>query len=101
MPTYEYRCQDCGYEFEEFQPISDPPILVCPSCNGRTKRLISGGAGLLFKGSGFYITDHRTSSYKADAAKDNGGISSPSSGSKTDKSNSGTGKTAASKPGKS
>lgn len=70
MPTYEYRCSDCGYEFEQFQSISDAPILVCPECGGKTERVISGGAGLIFKGSGFYITDHRNSQYKSDAAKD-------------------------------
>ena len=86
MPTYEYRCNDCGHEFEEFQSISAAPILTCPSCNGNTERLISGGAGLLFKGSGFYITDYRKSSYKADAAKDTSGSSSSSTGSSSKKS---------------
>lgn len=85
MPTYEYRCTDCGHEFEEFQAISAPPIIICPSCGGRTERVISGGAGLIFKGSGFYITDHRNSKYKSDAAKDGSGISKPSSSSDTSK----------------
>lgn len=83
MPTYEYQCTACGYKFEEFQSISAAPITVCPECNGKTERLISGGAGLLFKGSGFYITDYRKSSYQKDAAKDSGGAASIS-GSKTD-----------------
>ncbi len=78
MPTYEYRCTDCGHEFEEFQPISDPPITICPKCDGKTERVITGGAGLIFKGSGFYITDYRNSKYKADASKDKSGITSPS-----------------------
>ena len=82
MPTYEYRCNDCQHEFEEFQSISDPPITICPACGGKTERLITGGAGLIFKGSGFYITDYRNSKYKADAAKDSSGITKPS----TDKS---------------
>ncbi|NIP43798.1 MAG: zinc ribbon domain-containing protein, partial [candidate division Zixibacteria bacterium] len=56
MPTYQYQCTECSYEFEEFQMISDKPIETCPECGGKVKRLISGGAGLLFKGSGFYIT---------------------------------------------
>ncbi|UCE23201.1 MAG: zinc ribbon domain-containing protein [Candidatus Zixiibacteriota bacterium] len=70
MPTYQYRCSDCDHEFEEFQAISDPPITICPSCNGKTERVISGGAGLIFKGSGFYITDYRSKDYKAQADKD-------------------------------
>ncbi|RKX21084.1 MAG: zinc ribbon domain-containing protein [Candidatus Zixiibacteriota bacterium] len=70
MPTYQYRCLDCGDEFEEFQSIIDPPLKTCKKCNGKLQRLISGGAGFLFKGSGFYITDHRSSNYKKDAAKD-------------------------------
>lgn len=70
MPTYQYRCQDCGHEFEEFQSMTEDAISVCPQCKGKTRRLISGGAGLLFKGSGFYITDYRSSGYKADQKKD-------------------------------
>lgn len=78
MPTYQYRCTECEHEFEEFQSISDPPITVCPECGGRTQRVISGGAGLIFKGSGFYITDYRNSKYKKDASADSPGISKPS-----------------------
>ena len=78
MPTYEYKCSDCGHEFEEFQSISDPPITICPQCDGRTERVITGGAGLIFKGSGFYITDYRNSKYKADANKDKSSIATPS-----------------------
>ncbi len=59
MPTYEYICKDCGYEFEEFQSISAEPISICPNCKGRVERKISAGAGLVFKGSGFYITDYK------------------------------------------
>lgn len=70
MPTYHYRCDDCAHEFEEFQPISEPPIEVCPACGFRTRRVISGGAGLLFKGNGFYITDYRSDSYKKAADRD-------------------------------
>lgn len=81
MPTYQYRCSKCGHEFEEFQSMTDEPITVCPKCHGRTRRLITGGSGLLFKGSGFYITDYRSSQYKADQKKE----SSASSGSTTDK----------------
>ena len=70
MPTYEYKCLECGEVFEEFQKITDPPITVCKRCGGEVKRLISGGSGLLFKGSGFYITDYRSDSYKKEASKD-------------------------------
>jgi putative FmdB family regulatory protein len=75
MPTYEYECIDCSYLFEEFQRISDPAILICPNCKGKTRRLISGGSGFLFKGSGFYITENRSQNYKASAEKDKEPIS--------------------------
>jgi putative FmdB family regulatory protein len=83
MPTYEYKCAACGYEFERFQSIKAPPIKKCPECGkSKVKRLIGMGAGLLFKGSGFYITDYRGESYnkaaKADAAPASGGESKPS-----------------------
>jgi len=73
MPTYEYQCTACGHAFEKFQSIKAAPIKKCPQCGkSRVKRLIGMGAGLLFKGSGFYITDYRGDSYskaaKADAA---------------------------------
>lgn len=84
MPTYEYVCSKCGHEFEKFQSIKDAPLKVCPKelCNmkrwgkGKVKRAIGAGAGLLFKGSGFYITDYRSENYKAAAKKD----TAPSSG---------------------
>ena len=59
MPTYWYRCQSCKHEFEEFQKISDPPVRDCPECGGVVMRVITGGAGLIFKGTGFYITDYK------------------------------------------
>ena len=59
MPTYEYYCTECRFEFEEFQSIASEPIQKCPKCNGRVERKISGGSGLIFKGSGFYITDYK------------------------------------------
>ena len=59
MPTYEYRCQKCGHEFEELQKITAPPLTQCPVCHHKAlKRIIRGGAGLIFKGDGFYITDY-------------------------------------------
>lgn len=64
MPTYDYMCLDCCYKFEAFQKITDSPLKVCSKCNGRVKRLISGGAGLLFRGKDFYITENRSEEYK-------------------------------------
>ena len=71
MPTYEYACEACEHRFEHFQGMAESALRKCPAC-GRSKlqRLISGGAGFLFKGSGFYITDYRSDSYKQDAKKD-------------------------------
>ena len=70
MPTYQYRCSECHHEFEEFQSMNDKPLKTCPVCGGKVERVISGGAGIIFKGSGFYITDHRSEKYLKDAAKD-------------------------------
>lgn len=79
MPTYEYRCTACATEFEKFQRMSDEPVAECPGCGASAERLLSAGAGLLFKGSGFYITDYRSDSYKK-AAKSEAGSSSKSDG---------------------
>ena len=87
MPTYEYICEKCGHEFEAFQSISARPLRICPetSCarkkwgRGRVKRKISAGAGLLFKGSGFYITDYRSEGYKQ-AAKTEAAPAKPAGG---------------------
>ena len=65
MPTYEYECQKCGHHFELFQSITAEPVKDCPKCQGPVQKLISGGGGLLFKGSGFYTTDYRSSEYKS------------------------------------
>ena len=64
MPTYDYKCKKCGIIFEKFQSMNDEQVKTCPDCGGEVERLISGGAGLIFKGSGFYITDYRKDSYK-------------------------------------
>jgi len=80
MPTYEYACEKCGHEFEFSQSISAPTLKICPpeACagkkwgRGRVKKKISAGAGLLFKGSGFYITDYRSKNYTEAAKKDSG-----------------------------
>ena len=70
MPTYEYKCLECDNRFEQFQGINAPAIEECPECSGKVKRLIGAGAGLIFKGSGFYITDYRSDGYKESAKKD-------------------------------
>lgn len=65
MPTYDYRCNACEHQWEEFQPITAKPKRKCPECGKlKAKRLIGTGAGVIFKGSGFYQTDYRSSSYK-------------------------------------
>lgn len=69
MPTYEYACAKCGHRFEEFQSMSAAPLTRCPKCGKKSlKRLVGGGAGLIFKGSGFYITDYK----KGPAPKEGG-----------------------------
>jgi putative FmdB family regulatory protein len=96
MPTYEYVCAKCGHQFEQFQSISAKPLITCPetACTqkrwgkGKVKRAISGGAGLLFKGSGFYITDYRSDKYKEAAKKDSAPATSSSSDGKSSKSES-------------
>ena len=78
MPTYEYICEKCGHQFEKFQSISAKALTVCPEAacaqkpwgRGKVKRAITGGGGLLFKGSGFYTTDYRSEKYKEAAKKD-------------------------------
>jgi putative FmdB family regulatory protein len=57
MPTYGYECKSCGHTFDVFQSMSDEPIKVCPACGKEVRRLINGGSGIIFKGSGFYVTD--------------------------------------------
>lgn len=71
MPTYDYRCNACGHEFELFQGITESKKRKCPKCGKlKLERLFGTGAGVLFKGSGFYETDYRSSSYKEAAEKD-------------------------------
>jgi putative FmdB family regulatory protein len=91
MPTYEYVCEKCGHQFEKFQPISAAPLTVCPQdlCHqrkwgkGKVKRAIGAGAGLIFKGSGFYITDYRSDKYKEAAKKDSSAPAKSSSSSES------------------
>jgi|SRR5688500_19689382 putative FmdB family regulatory protein len=94
MPTYEYRCQK-GHEFEVFQRMSEPPVEKCVQCGAPAERKLSAGAGVLFKGSGFYITDYRSDSYKKAAEADKGG------GTSTSSSSSGESASKKSDPGKS
>ena len=78
MPTYGYVCGSCGYEFDEFQSITAKPLRKCPECKKLAlKRLIGTGAGIIFKGSGFYETDYRSDSYKKAAEKDSGSKTKP------------------------
>ncbi|MBI1871187.1 MAG: zinc ribbon domain-containing protein [Chlamydiae bacterium] len=70
MPTYEYKCSRCHKVFEKFQRMTERPLRTCPSCKGRVKRLLGTGAGIIFKGSGFYSTDYRSESYKTSAKKE-------------------------------
>ncbi len=86
MPTYEYACEKCGHNFEKFQSMKDDALTVCPKdlCGkktwgkGKLKRLMGSGAGLIFKGSGFYITDYRSEGYKQAAKADTGSSASSS-----------------------
>ncbi|WP_437193494.1 FmdB family zinc ribbon protein [Planctomicrobium sp. SH527] len=73
MPTYDYECKTCEHKWEEFQSIKAAPLKKCPECGKNSAtRLIGTGAGILFKGDGFYITDYRSESYKKAAAADSG-----------------------------
>ena len=84
MPTYEYQCDACGNRFEKFQSMTAAPIKKCPRCGkNKVRRLVSAGAGIIFKGSGFYITDYRDQSYKDKAKAESG---SADGASKTEKS---------------
>lgn len=93
MPTYDYQCEKCHKTFEVFQSMKDPVFTTCPKelCQkktwgkGKVKRLLGAGAGLIFKGSGFYITDYRSEGYKASAKSDSGAGSTESKGGETKK----------------
>jgi putative FmdB family regulatory protein len=80
MPTYEYECLTCGHQFEVVQSMKDPHLTDCPQpgCGGKVRRKIGRGAGIIFKGSGFYQTDYRSDSYKAAAKKDSDSSSAAS-----------------------
>ena len=93
-PTYEYQCEKCGLEFEQFQSMKDDALTTCPkeACQkkrwgkGKVQRAIGAGAGLIFKGSGFYITDYRSENYKAGAKSDKPSPAKESKSSSTKKS---------------
>ncbi len=69
MPTYDYRCDSCDLTFEYVQPMSSAPLKKCPQCGRKVERLFSGGAGVIFKGTGFYQTDYRSSKEKSKSEK--------------------------------
>ena len=105
MPTYEYECDACKHAFEEFQSIKAEPLKKCPKCKkSKLRRLIGAGGALIFKGTGFYLTDYRSESYKKGAKAEKGGSASSESSSKSDsssKSESSSKPDSASKPSKS
>ncbi len=83
MPTYEYRCRKCGHQFELFHSITDDSPKRCPRCGSKSVRVPSAGAGLLFRGKGFYITDYRSKSYRERARQESesgGGAGKPGGG---------------------
>jgi putative FmdB family regulatory protein len=85
MPTYEYRCDGCTKQFDVFQSITAEPLKTCPHCRSRkVKRLLGGGAGLLFKGSGFYITDYRSAGYQSAKKSDSAAAAPAAAGAKTE-----------------
>ena len=87
MPTYEYECTKCDHQFEHFQSMSSDLLKRCPKCRCKLRRLFGSGAGIIFKGSGFYETDYRSKSYRdgESKAKSEASHSSDSSSSKSDK----------------
>lgn len=81
MPTYDYRCDACQHEWELFQSITASPVKKCPACGkSKAKRIIGAGAGIIFKGGGFYQTDYRSESYKKGAKADSASAESSKSG---------------------
>lgn len=100
MPTYEYRCKK-GHEFEAFQKMNDPPLTECPECGGAAERRISAGTGLVFKGSGFYITDYKRADEKKAAARKEAGESAASGDGRPDAAGSGNTSSGESGPGES
>jgi putative FmdB family regulatory protein len=84
MPTYEYKCEGCGHNFDEFQWMKEDPLKVCPKCGEeKLRRLFGSGSAVIFKGSGFYETDYRSDSYKSGAKADQEASKSSTSGTST------------------
>jgi putative FmdB family regulatory protein len=79
MPSYDYDCESCGHNFELFQSITEPPAEKCPKCGGKVRRRIHGGVGLIFKGSGFYLTDYKKPATASDGGKTGSGQKSSAS----------------------
>lgn len=78
MPTYEYECSACGHRFTRFQKMTEDPVESCPECTGKVRRLISGGAGVLFKGTGFHATDYKNGSQNSGpCCGESGGCENP------------------------
>ena len=101
MPNYDYECLECGKRFEVFQSMKDDKLTDCPeeSCDGKVRRLLGTGGGIIFKGSGFYQTDYRSSSYEKGAKADNKSeVPSAKTETKSDAKKPDTAKPAASKP---
>lgn len=90
MPTYEYECQKCGHVFEAFQSMTDAPLRSCPECKGKVKRLLGTGAGVVFKGSGFYETDYKRNAKSTPSAAASGESAKSESGTKSDSSSADT-----------
>lgn len=70
MPTYEYKCEQCGVHFDHFQSMTSEPLQTCQKCGGKLRRLIGEGAGIIFKGKGFYCTDYRSQSSVSTEARE-------------------------------
>ena len=108
MPTYEYVCDKCGHAFEFFQSMTAKPLTTCPKeiCpkkrwgKGKVSKQLSAGAGLIFKGTGFYITDYRSQNYKEGAKKDSSASSTPSSSDKSSGSAASSGNSSGAAPSK-
>lgn len=102
MPTYEYECQECGHVFEAFQNMTDAPLRSCPACTGKVKRLLGTGAGVVFKGSGFYETDYKRNAKSTPGAAAGGDSAKSESGTKSAASSADTSaKSTPAKPAKS
>ena len=89
MPTYQYACTECGHSFEQFQSFSEDALTVCPACDGKLRKLFNA-VGVVFKGSGFYRTDSRSSSSSSTPASTTASTSSSDSGSSSSSSSSST-----------